>query len=115
MEEHKRICDENEDLKRKIEEQGFNMRDAERMKRELQAVERNVEESEAGRIGWEEKIWDLDSEIGHNFKELERLVMECNQTLRRWFFLSLLLINPKLHKLVPSAIVSCSYTFTFAC
>ncbi|KAL1564685.1 kinetochore protein NDC80 [Salvia divinorum] len=83
VEEHKRICDENEDLKRKIEEQGFNMRDAERMKRELQAVERNFEESEAGRSGWEEKIWELDSEIGHKFKELERLVMECNQTIRR--------------------------------
>ncbi|XP_042057726.1 kinetochore protein NDC80 homolog [Salvia splendens] len=83
VEEHKRICDENEGLKRKIEEQGFNMRDAERMKRELQAVERDFEESEAGRSGWEEKIWELDSEIGHKLKELERLVMECNQTIRR--------------------------------
>ncbi|XP_057803910.1 kinetochore protein NDC80 homolog [Salvia miltiorrhiza] len=83
VEERKRICDENEELKRKIEEQGINMRDAERMKRELQAVERNFEEAEAGRSGWEEKIWELESEIGHKFKELERLVMECNQTIRR--------------------------------
>ncbi|XP_047976876.1 kinetochore protein NDC80 homolog [Salvia hispanica] len=83
VEERKRICDENEELKRKIEEQGINMRDAERMKRELQAVERNIEEAEAGRSGWEEKIWELDSEIGHKFKELEHLLMECNQTIRR--------------------------------
>ncbi|XP_057803882.1 kinetochore protein NDC80 homolog [Salvia miltiorrhiza] len=83
VEERKRICDENEELKRKIEEQGINMRDAERMKRELQAVERSFEEAEAGRSGWEEKIWELESEIGHKFKELERLVMECNQTIRR--------------------------------
>ncbi|XP_042009794.1 kinetochore protein NDC80 homolog [Salvia splendens] len=82
-EERKRICDENEELKRKIEEQGINMRDAERMKRELQAVERNLEEAEAGRSGWEEKIWELDSEIGNKFKELEHLLMECNQTIRR--------------------------------
>lgn len=106
VEERKRICNENEELKRKIEEQGINLRDAERMKRELQAVERDREETEAGRSGWEEKIWELDSEIGHKFKELERLVMECNQAIRRYFFCSLPFTVPKLHKLVVIAIVS---------
>lgn len=88
VEDRKRICDENEELKKKIEEQGINLRDAERMKRELQAVERDIEETEAARNGWEEKIWELDSEIGHKFKELERFVMECNQAIRRCFFWS---------------------------
>ncbi|KAL8061082.1 hypothetical protein ABFX02_02G065200 [Erythranthe guttata] len=83
VEERKRICEENEELKKKIEEQGINWRDAERMKRELQAVERDIEDTEAARNGWEEKIWELDSEIGHKFKELERFVMECNQAIRR--------------------------------
>ncbi|KAH6777371.1 hypothetical protein C2S52_007182 [Perilla frutescens var. hirtella] len=83
VEEWKRICNENEELKRKIEEQGINLRDAERMKRELQAVDRDFEETEAGRSVWEEKIWELDSEIGHKFKELEPLEMECNQAIRR--------------------------------
>ncbi|XP_022860165.1 kinetochore protein NDC80 homolog [Olea europaea var. sylvestris] len=81
--ERKRICDENEELKRTIEEQGINARDAERMKRELQAVEREKEDAEASRNGWEEKIWELDSEIGHKFKELEWLAIECNQAIRR--------------------------------
>ncbi|KAH6778278.1 hypothetical protein C2S52_006216 [Perilla frutescens var. hirtella] len=83
VEEWKRICNENEELKRKIEEQGINLRDAERMKRELQAVDRDFEEKEAGRSVWEEKIWELDSEIAHKFKELEPLEMECNQAIRR--------------------------------
>lgn len=83
VDERKRISDENEDLRRKIGEQGINMRDAERMKRELQAVERDYEETEAGRSCSEEKIWELDSEIGHKFKDLERLTMECNQAIRR--------------------------------
>ncbi|KAL0422320.1 UNVERIFIED_CONTAM: Kinetochore protein NDC80 [Sesamum latifolium] len=83
VEDRKRICEENEELKKKIEEQGINLRDAERMKRELQAVERDIEETEAARNGWEEKIWELDSEIGHKFKELERFMMECNQAIRR--------------------------------
>ncbi|CAI9769244.1 unnamed protein product [Fraxinus pennsylvanica] len=81
--ERKRICVENEELKRNIEEQGINARDAERMKRELQAVEREIEEADASRNGWEEKIWELDSDIGHKFKELEWLTIECNQALRR--------------------------------
>ncbi|KAK4438261.1 Kinetochore protein NDC80 [Sesamum alatum] len=83
VEDRKRICEENEELKKKIEEQGINLRDAERMKRELQAVERDIEETEAARNGWEEKIWELDSEIGRKFKELERFMMECNQAIRR--------------------------------
>ncbi|KAL2513716.1 Kinetochore protein Ndc80 [Forsythia ovata] len=81
--ERKRICEENVELKRTIEDQGINARDAERMKRELQAVEREIEDAEASRNGWEEKIWELDSEIGHKFKELEWLTIECNQAIRR--------------------------------
>ncbi|KAJ9691411.1 hypothetical protein PVL29_013558 [Vitis rotundifolia] len=53
------------------------------MKRELQAVERDITEAEVARNGWEEKSWDLDTTIGHKFKELEALSIECNQALRR--------------------------------
>ncbi|GER24703.1 kinetochore protein NDC80-like protein [Striga asiatica] len=83
VEDRKKICEENEELKKRVEEQGINLRDAERMKRELQAVERDIEETESARNGWEEKIWELDPEIGHKFKDLERLVMEANQAIRR--------------------------------
>ncbi|OAY44880.1 hypothetical protein MANES_07G012900v8 [Manihot esculenta] len=83
VEERKRIIEENEDLKKRVDEQSFNLRDAERMKRELQAVERDIGEAEAARNSWEEKMWDLDAAIGHKFKELEALSMECNQAARR--------------------------------
>ncbi|KAL1802109.1 hypothetical protein ACET3Z_030756 [Daucus carota] len=83
IEERKRICEENEELKSRVEEQGFNARDAERMKRELQAVERNTGDAEAARSAWEEKSWELDSEIGKKFKELESLMIECNQAIRK--------------------------------
>ena len=66
--------------------QTFNARDAERMKRELQAVERDITEAEVARNGWEEKSWDVDTTIGHKFKELEALSIECNQALRRFSF-----------------------------
>ena len=49
----------------------------------LQAVERDIAEAELARNTWEEKCWDLDTKIGHQFKELEALAMECNQAMRR--------------------------------
>lgn len=82
-EEKKKISEENEVLKKKVELQTFNARDAERMKRELQAVERDVEESEIARDAWEQKSWELDSKIKNQLNELETLCMECNQALRR--------------------------------
>ncbi|KAF5731973.1 kinetochore protein ndc80 [Tripterygium wilfordii] len=82
-EEKRRICDENDELKKRVELQTFNARDMERMKRELQAVERDIGETEAARNAWEEKSWELDVTIGQKFKELEALSMECNQAIRR--------------------------------
>ncbi|XP_060167783.1 kinetochore protein NDC80 homolog [Lycium barbarum] len=81
--EKESICAENEELKKRVEEQGINSRDADRMKRELHAVERDIEGIENQRIEWEEKAWDLDSSIGNMYKKLEELMIECNQSLRR--------------------------------
>ncbi|XP_022149315.1 kinetochore protein NDC80 homolog [Momordica charantia] len=81
--EKKRICEENEELKMRVESQMFNPRDVERMRRELQAVERDIGDGEVSRNAWEEKTWDLDATLGHKFKELEAMAMECNQAMRR--------------------------------
>ncbi|XP_043719536.1 kinetochore protein NDC80 homolog [Telopea speciosissima] len=81
VKENQRICEENEELKTSIDLQTVNARDVERMKRGLQAVERDIAEAEASRNVWEEKSWDLDTALGHKFKELESLSIECNQAL----------------------------------
>lgn len=81
--ENKKILEENEELKKMVESQTFNARDAERMKRELQAVERDIAEAEIARNAWEEKSWDLDATLGHKLKDLEALSIECNQAMRR--------------------------------
>ncbi|KAL9368328.1 hypothetical protein Peur_039527 [Populus x canadensis] len=83
VEEKKKLDEENDELKKRVEEQSFNPRDAERMKRELQVVDRDIVEAEASRNAWEEKMWDLDATIAHKFKEIEALAMECNQATRR--------------------------------
>lgn len=83
VQEKERICEENEELKKRVEMQGINSRDAERMKRELQAVERDIGDAEMARNTLEEKSWDLDATIGCKFKELEALSIECNQASKR--------------------------------
>lgn len=83
MEERNKICEENEELKKRVESQLFNPRDVERMRRELQAVERDIGDAEVSRNSWEEKSWDLDATLGNKFKELEAIAMECNQAMRR--------------------------------
>lgn len=83
VQENKKICEENEELKMRVESQMFNPRDVERMRRELQAVERDIGDAEVSRNAWEEKTWDLDATAGHKFKELEAMAMECNQAMRR--------------------------------
>lgn len=82
-EEIKRTRDENKELQKKVDAQRFNLRDAERMKRELQAVEREINEAEASRSSWEEKSWDLHAAITQKLKELDALSVEFNQALRR--------------------------------
>nr|XP_043634120.1 kinetochore protein NDC80 homolog [Erigeron canadensis] len=82
-EETNRTLAENEELTKKVEEQSINMRDAERMKRELQLVERDVGEAEIERNQWEEKCWDVNTAIGTKLKEIQALQIECNQAIRR--------------------------------
>ncbi|XP_058096929.1 kinetochore protein NDC80 homolog [Magnolia sinica] len=83
VEENQRVCTENEGLRKQIDSQAVNVRDVERMKRELQAVEQDIADAEAGRNGWEEKMWELEATVGKKMKELEGLASECNQAIRR--------------------------------
>ncbi|EOA25982.1 hypothetical protein CARUB_v10019371mg [Capsella rubella] len=82
-EERERISEENKELKKNVELQNFSARDVERMRRELQAVERDVAEAEAARDGWDQKAWELNSQIRNQFHQIQALAIDCNQALRR--------------------------------
>ncbi|XP_077213190.1 kinetochore protein [Tasmannia lanceolata] len=82
-EEILKIGEENKELRKQREMQSFEVRDAERMRREMQAVEREIDEAKDGRDAWEGKVLDLDATIRHKLKELESLVDDCNQAVRR--------------------------------
>ncbi|KAL5062752.1 hypothetical protein RYX36_024489 [Vicia faba] len=87
------ICQENKMLKKKVESQPFNTRDVERMKRELQAAERDAGEAELARNDWEEKCWELDRTLANNIRDLEPITRDCNQALKRDQLLSKLLLS----------------------
>lgn len=81
--ESNRICEENEELTKRIGGQAMNARDVERMRRELQALEREIREAENERNALEEKGWELEAEIGHKLKDLELTAEQCNQAMRK--------------------------------
>ena len=87
------ICQENKMLKKKVESQPFNTRDVERMKRELQAAERDAGEAELARNDWEEKCWELDRTLANNIRDLEPITRDCNQALKRFFSFPLVLYS----------------------
>ncbi|CAN8254567.1 unnamed protein product [Cochlearia groenlandica] len=83
-EEEKELTrEENKELKKKVENQSFNVRDVERMRRELQAVERDVAEAESARDGWDQKSWELNSQAMNKFHQIQTLAIDFNQDLRR--------------------------------
>uniref|UniRef100_A0A3Q7EQF9 Uncharacterized protein n=1 Tax=Solanum lycopersicum TaxID=4081 RepID=A0A3Q7EQF9_SOLLC len=59
--EKEMICVENEELKNRVEDQANNARDAERMKREVLTLERDIENQ---RNRWEEKAWTSTLQLG---------------------------------------------------
>lgn len=81
--ENRRIYEENEELRRRIKGQAVNARDVERMRRELQAVEREIAEAENGRNAMDEKAWEIEAEIGKKWKEFEAMAEQCNQLIRK--------------------------------
>ncbi|KAL6850057.1 hypothetical protein ACP4OV_020684 [Aristida adscensionis] len=78
-----RIAAENEELAKKVEAQAVNVRDADRMRREIQAVEHEIAQAEEGKAALEEKSWELDAALLKKFEELEALAEQCNQILKR--------------------------------
>ena len=53
------------------------------MRRELQAVERDIREAENGRNAMEEKAWELEAEIVQKLKDLEVMAEQCNQVMKK--------------------------------
>ena len=79
-----RIAAENEELLKKVETQAVNVRDVERMHREMQAIERDIANAENAKAALEDKGWELDAKLVTKLEELEGLAERCNQALKRY-------------------------------
>ncbi|KAL6621253.1 hypothetical protein ACP70R_033685 [Stipagrostis hirtigluma subsp. patula] len=78
-----RITAENEELMKKVEAQAVTVRDADRMRRDMQAVENDIAQAENGKASLEEKSWELEAALVGKLEELEGLAEQCNQALKR--------------------------------
>ncbi|XP_031497937.1 kinetochore protein NDC80 homolog [Nymphaea colorata] len=83
LKEKERILAENAELRKKIDAQTVNVRDVDKMRREVQAVENEVAEIEKTKIGWEEKSWELQASAANVLKEVECLIADSNQAIKR--------------------------------
>uniref|UniRef100_A0A0A9D823 Kinetochore protein NDC80 n=1 Tax=Arundo donax TaxID=35708 RepID=A0A0A9D823_ARUDO len=81
--DRERVAAENQDLLKKVEAQVVNVRDADRMQREMQTVARDIAKSESGKAALEEKGWELEAAMVTKLEELEGLAEQCNQVLKR--------------------------------
>lgn len=74
---------ENEELVKKVEMQVVNVRDVDRMAREMQAVEHDIAKVENANAALEEKGWELEASLVSKLEETEGLAEQCNQALRK--------------------------------
>ncbi|KAJ3669871.1 hypothetical protein LUZ60_010195 [Juncus effusus] len=79
----KKCKEEREELRKRIGEQGVNVRDVERMRREMQSIEKGIEEAINGKSSLEEKAWEVEAGIVKMLDQLEILVGDCNQALKK--------------------------------
>ncbi|KAJ1283577.1 hypothetical protein BS78_03G138500 [Paspalum vaginatum] len=78
-----RIAAENQDLLKKLEAQAVNVRDVDRMRREMQMIEQDIANAENGKAALEEKEWELESKLVAKIEELEGLADRCNLALKK--------------------------------
>ncbi|KAI4986215.1 hypothetical protein ZWY2020_018845 [Hordeum vulgare] len=77
------IMAENEELVKQVEVQVVNVRDVNRMAREMQAVENDIAKLENMNAALEEKGWELEAALVSKLEEIEGLAELCNQSLRK--------------------------------
>ncbi|XP_037438714.1 kinetochore protein NDC80 homolog isoform X2 [Triticum dicoccoides] len=74
---------ENGELVKQVETQVVNVRDVDRMAREMQAVENDIAKLENANAVLEEKGWELEAALVSKLEEIEGLAELCNQSLRK--------------------------------
>lgn len=81
--EHKRLSEEKDELEKRIGMQGVSVRDMERMKREMQALDRDIEEAKNAKSAAEEKVWEAEAGIAQKLDEMEVVLEQCNLAIKK--------------------------------
>ncbi|AQK70085.1 hypothetical protein ZEAMMB73_Zm00001d016122 [Zea mays] len=60
-----------------------NVKDVDRMRREMQAIEDDIANAEKGKAALEDKVWEVEAKLVTKLEELERHADQCNQALKK--------------------------------
>jgi kinetochore protein NDC80 len=61
-----------------------NVKDVDRMRREMQAIEDDIANAEKGKAALEDKVWEVEAKLVTKLEELERHADQCNQALKKY-------------------------------
>ncbi|PWZ58682.1 Kinetochore protein NDC80 [Zea mays] len=78
-----RAAAEIQDLLKQVDAQPVNVKDVDRMRREMQAIEDDIANAEKGKTALEDKVWELEAKLVTKLEELERHAEQCNQALKK--------------------------------
>ncbi|KAL5647957.1 hypothetical protein ACJX0J_042312, partial [Zea mays] len=71
------------DLLKQVDAQPVNVKDVDRMCREMQAIEDDIGNTEKGKAALEDKFWEVEAKLVTKLEELERHAHQCNQALKK--------------------------------
>ncbi|KAL5664084.1 hypothetical protein ACJX0J_024192, partial [Zea mays] len=71
------------DLSKQVDAQPVNVKDVDRMRREMQAIEDDIANTEKGKAALEDKFWEVEAKLVTKLEELERHAHQCNQALKK--------------------------------
>lgn len=75
---------EIQDLLKQVDAQPVNVKDVDRMRREMQAIEDDIANTEKGKAALEDKFWEVEAKLVTKLEELERHAHQCNQALKKY-------------------------------
>ncbi|ONM56165.1 hypothetical protein ZEAMMB73_Zm00001d021028 [Zea mays] len=74
---------EIQDLLKQVDAQPVNVKDVDRMRREMQAIEDDIANTEKGKAALEDKFWEVEAKLVTKLEELERHAHQFNQALKQ--------------------------------
>ena len=100
---------EIQDLLKQVDAQPVNVKDVDRMRREMQAIEDDIANAEKGKAALKDKVWEVEAKLVTKLEELERHAHQFNQALKQYEHVA---ASPIFSKFYFSNLLEIAYRYT---